>query len=520
MTSRIPPLCESAYSRSAFRVLGLSAEQPPEALEAAAREALAVASRGVARRPAGDLPWLPEVRQDPANLRRAIQVLSEVDGRLRERLLWPHQRTPVDREALQAAQAGRFEIAVELWQSAWKEEPGWRTTAAHNLAVLYHSRALSAPRGPAVAIRDFEQARVWWRHLVDGGRLEPLFLDGEGQQAQARDLLARLERSISRELQDLLSPGRQGASGGGLIPLFGPGWIGQEEVGYESHQARRAGMLIALEEAEEAVRQGNREAVESAIQRARDMASLPADARGVEDAWRKMATRLVSRGLVPVSRPPLVISFSGLGTALVGMERVDPASYSYESRLMFIVGHLPVLPLGRYRVRQRADGAPEFLGRLPVDGLTLIHGLLAVGGVMLCLWGATHLTRMHGHRLDHLLASGSSALSGPASLSRQEARDLEFSHAARLVKLAELDQVLRNLDSERRRLSSEELPRLERKLAQVASLSRTDATHQRQIQELRTRIESARTRLEEIPEELESVRRLTREIEALENPLR
>ena len=520
MSSRIPTLCESAYSRSAFRVLGLSAEEPPESLEAAAREALAAVSRGVAGRPPGDLPWLPEVRQDQACLRRAIQVLSEVEGRLRERLLWPHQRTPADREALEAARAGRFEVAVELWQRAWKEEPGWRTTAAHNLAVLYHSRALSAPRGPAAAIRDFEHARVWWRHVVDGGRLEPLFLDGEGQQGQARDLLARLERSVSRELQDLLSPGRQGASGGGLIPLFGPGWIGQEDVGYASHQARRAGMLIALEEAEEAVRRGDREAVETAIQAARDQASLPADARAVEDAWRKMATRLVCRGLTPVSRPPLVISFSGLGTALVGMERVDPASYSYETRLMFIVGHLPVLPLGRYRVRQRSDGAPEFLGRLPVDGLTLIHGLLAVGGLMLCLWGASHLTRMHGHRLDHLLASGSSALSGPAALSRQEARDLEFSHAARLAKLAELDQVLRNLESERRRLSREELPRLERTLARAASRPRSDASREREVQGLTIRVEKARARLEEIPEEMESVRVLTRELQALENPLR
>jgi len=187
---------------------------------------------------------------------------------------------------------------------------------------------------------------------------------------------------------------------------------------------------------------------------------------------------------------------------------------------MFIVGHLPVLPLGRYRVRQRADGAPEFLGRLPVDGLTLIHGLLAVGGLMLCLWGATHMTRIHGHRLDHLLASGSSALSGPAALSRQEARDLEFSHAARTAKLAELDQVLRNLESERRRLSGEELPRLERSLAQVNSLSRSDASRERQLRELTIRREEARARLEAIPGEMQSVRVLTREIEALETPLR
>lgn len=519
MSTRIPTLPESAYSRSAFRVLGLSADQPPEALEAAAREALARAARGVWRRPDGDLPWLPEIRQDQANLRRAVAALVEVEGRLRERLLWPHERTPVDREALQAARAGRFEVAVELWQRAWKEEPGWRTTAAHNLAVLYHSRALSAPRGPAAAIRDSELARVWWRHVVDGGRLEALFLDGEGAAAPDKELLARLERSTARELQELLSPGRRGASGGGHIPLFGPGWIGQEEVGYETHQARRAGMLIALEEAEEAVREGNREAVEAAIQRARDMATLPADARWVEDAWRKMATRLVVRGLKPVSRPPLVISFSGLGTALVGMEKVDPATYSYESRLMFIVGHLPILPLGRYRVRQRADGAPEFLGRLPVDGLTLIHGILVLGGLMFCLWGATHLTRMRGHRLDHLMQPGGPARSGPAALSTPEARDLERSHEARQAKLSELDQLLRNLESEHRRLSRQELPRLERSLAQEAAASRPDSQGRSRIRELRTRIEKVRTRLEELPAEIESVRLVRGEIQALEAPL-
>ncbi len=139
---------------------------------------------------------------------------------------------------------------------------------------------------------------------------------------------------------------------------------------------------------------------------------------------------------------------------------------------------------------------------------------------MLCLWGASHLTRMHGHRLDHLLASGSSALSGPAALSRQEARDLEFSHAARLAKLAELDQVLRNLESERRRLSREELPRLERTLARAASRPRSDASREREVQGLTIRVEKARARLEEIPEEMESVRVLTRELQALENPLR
>ncbi|MGI5844472.1 MAG: hypothetical protein ACOX9B_09895 [Candidatus Xenobium sp.] len=520
MSSRIPTLSESAYSRSAFRLLGLSAEKPLESLKAAANEALEAASRGVAGRPPGDLPWLPEVRQDEATLKRAIQVLSEAEGRMRERLFWPHQRTPADQEALEAARAGRFEVAVELWQRAWKEEPGWRTTAAHNLAVFYHSRALSAPRGPAAALRDFEQARIWWRHVVAGGRLEPLFLDGERTEEQIMELRGGLEKWISQEFQDLLSPERKGASGGGLIPLFGPGWIGQEYVGYENHQERRAGMLIALEEAEEAVRLGDREAVMAAIHAAEDMAALPADIRAVEEARCRLATRLVCRGLKPVSRPPLVVSFSGMGTALVGMEKVDPASYSYETRLMFIVGHLPVLPLGRYRVRQSSDGSPEFLGRLPVDGLTLTHSLLVVGSLLLCLWGASHLTQIHGYRLAHLLPSGSSALSGPAAISRQEARDLESSREARIAKLAELDQTLRELESEQQRLSQEELPELERMLAWATSHPRADSSQRREVQELKNRIEEVHARLEEIPEEIKSIRVLSREIRALERSLK
>ncbi len=518
MSAYIPQLPHSPYSRSAFRVLGVTAEQSLEVLEARAREALAGVAHGQPRRPPDDLPWLPEVRQDDESLRQAWKALERVEDRIRQRLLWPHTRTAVDRQALEAARAGHFEQAAELWQQAWKDEPAARATAAHNLAILYHSRALAAPRGLAAATRDFEQARVWWRHVVEGGRLEALLLDGEGDHRLDAGLLEQVDKDVRRDLRDVLMPGRRAAGASGHLPLFGPGFIGQEDVGVESYEARRARMQVALEEAEEAARRGQREATETAIERARDLVVLPADARTVEEAWRGLAARLVLRGLEPVGRPPLVVSFSGLGTALFGMDRVDPATHSYEARLMFIVGHLPVLPLGRYRVRQRHDGTPEFLGRLPLDFGTLLHGLLVIGALMVCLWGVTHLTRMRGHQLDHLLRPGAPAASGPAAMTRQEAAELQRSHPARVARLEELDRLIKSLRAERDKLQHRRLPELEKK-RDLEALHHSPGG-ERRLQDLDVEIDRCRTRLRQIPGEIQAVQEVRREIEALEHPWR
>ena len=508
----IPALPQSVYSRCPFRLLGCSAEATPEALEAAGREALAAVRSGPPRRPPGDLPWLPEVRQEPESLRQAWDALHGAEDRLRQRLFWPHQRTEADRQALAAARAGRFQEAVELWTAAWNEDPGGRLSAAHNLFVLYHSRGISAPRGVAAAARDFEQARAWWRRLLEGGRLGELLRDGEGEGTLAAGLVEQAEKALLREVQDLLHPKNLPAARRG--PIFGPGWTGNE-AGVESYEARRAGMLLALEQGEEAARQGDRAATEAAIERARGLTITPSDTRSVEEAGRRMLVRLVMRGLKTVRRPPLVVSFSGLGTALFGMDRIDPATRSYETRLMFTLGHLPLLPLGRYRVRQRADGSPEFLGKLPADFWTLLHGLVALALLMVSLWGAGHLQRLPGYTLTHLVAPGGAAQSGPAALSPQEIKELQRSREARKKKLAELERVQARLEAEQQRLTRD-LERWEKERDREARLG--GAEHAAAAKALDRQVETARERLGKLPGEIRSVQEVRRELEALEHP--
>jgi len=509
----IPQASHNLYSRSPFRLLGVSAEQPPEVLEARLREVVEACREGVLRRPPGDLPWLPEVRQDEESVRQAGKVLSEVRGRLYQRLWWPHARTSVDREALGLARQGDFVKAAELWQQAWKDEPGARATAAHNLAILYHSRSLAAPRGLAAATRDFELARTWWRHVVEGGRLEALLLDGEGDRGGGSGLLEQVDRLVRRDLGEVIRHGRHAAGAAGPLPLFGPGFIGQEDVGVESYDARRARLEVALEEAEEAARQGRREEAEAAVERARELVVLPADARKVEETWRRLALRLVMRGLEKVHRQPLVVSYSGMGTALFGMDRVDPATHSYEARLMFIVGHLPVLPLGRFRVRYGQDGSPEFIGRLPADFATLLHIVLAVAALSFSLWGGAHLNRMRGYHFEHLIRDG-----GPAALTRLEARELQRSYTARQNRIVRLARASRSLREEQEGLRRLWLPQLERR--RQAEQIRVSPGREERLRLLDLEIDRARERLEQIPGELQAVAELRREIEALDRPRR
>lgn len=515
---RIPVLRESPFSRSALRILGLSGSEPVEALLARARALAGAPPAAPPPRPAGDLPWLPEVRQDAESLGQAAELLERPESRLRERLFWHHCRTDVDRRALEAVWAGRFEEADALWRDSWKDDQGGRTTAAHNLAVLYHSRALAAPRGEAAAARDLDQARRWWRHIVDGGRLAAVLLDGEELELRATGVVEKVEALVSAELKDLLAPGRsQGrhAAGSGHIPLFGGEWGALQATPEEHHQVRQGKMLAALEEAEEACRKGQRDVMEDAIERARDLVVGPGDGRLVEETWRRLATRLVMRGLKPLSDPPVVVAVSGLGTSLVGMERVDPATRSYETRLMFTVAHLPVLPLGRFRVRQKADGSPEFVGRLPMDGWMLIHALVTAGFLFVFLWGAVHLSRMSGHRLQHLVAPGGAAVTGPAALSPQEIRELEGSHPARVAKLRELDGVVRGLRAEREALQSTAIPDL-RKQRDREILYGDAAGREARVAAVEFKIEQVRLRLKQIPDELRAVQEVRREIRDLD----
>lgn len=517
---RIPAVAASMYASSAFRVLGLDASAAPERVV----ERLRALEASPGLRPELDLGWLPEVRPGAETLEKAAGVLARTESRLRERLLWFHRKSDVDALALTAVREGRVEEAEDLWLQAWRDSPGMAPTAAHNLAVLLHSRALSAPRGEAGAKKDLEGARRWWRHVIDGGRLTVPLLDGESDELATLPIVPHVLAGVTAEIQESLSltSGRAGAARvqAGYLPLVDGEWVLGDDLGMgiQGSPARQGLVLQTLEEAEEAARRGDRPAFEACIDKARDLCRAPAESRRVEETFGRLARRLVMRGLRPVRTPPVVVSSSGLGTTFVGLENVDAATHSYETRLMFTLAHLPVVPLGRYRVSERSDGTYDFLGQLPADGWMLIHGLVTAGFLFVFLWGAAHLSTLPSRSLDRFVGAGPwGDRPEIARLGGEEMEELKVSAEARMSKIRQLDGLLKKLDDERATLEKDTIPALEHQLKIEAEIG-DPAGREARTSALQAQLAVARLRVKAIPKDAEAVRELRQAVASLGAP--
>jgi len=85
--------------------------------------------------------------------------------------------------------------------------------------------------------------------------------------------------------------------------------------------------------------------------------------------------------LEPIKKAPFLGTFYGIGTTLYGSSNHEPYSMSYETTRYFIFFFIPIIPLGRYRVRYAGDNQIEYLGKVPFrfrDKLHLALGILAI----------------------------------------------------------------------------------------------------------------------------------------------
>lgn len=514
----VPAVATSLFATSAFRVLGLDASAPPERI---VERLKLLEAAPEPHRPELDLAWLPDVVPDADTLARAAAALNRTESRLRERMLWFHRKSDVDALALTAVREGRVEEAEDLWLQAWRDSPGMAPTAAHNLAILSHSRALSAPRGEAGAKKDLENARRWWRHMIDGGRLTVPLLDGEADDLASLAVVPHALAAVTAEIQESLSlsSGRAGAARvqAGYLPLVDGEWVLGDDLGMgiTNAPARQGLVLQALEEAEEAARRGDRDTFEAMIDKARDLCRAPAEGRRVEEVYGRLSRRLVMRGLRPVRTPPVVVSSSGLGTTLVGLENVDQATHSYEARLMFTLAHLPVVPLGRFRVSEREDGSYDFLGQLPPDGWMLIHGLVTAGFLFVFLWGAAHLSNLPSRSLERFVGAGPWGNRPEiARLGGEEMEELKVNAVARMEKIRELDETLRKLREEIATLQTVTIPGIEGEMKELEAFGDPAGKEMRK-KGLEIDLSNAKLRLKAIPKDIEAVQELRQAISSV-----
>lgn len=115
-----------------------------------------------------------------------------------------------------------------------------------------------------------------------------------------------------------------------------------------------------------------------------------ADLRDVPD--------FAQEGLVTLAQTPSVSTVDGIGTALYGRSNYDQGTNSYLATRYFVLFEVPLIPLGRYRVRDEADiprsflpqriprkdrpSAYQFLGRVPLRRGDKLHIAVAAAVVV------------------------------------------------------------------------------------------------------------------------------------------
>lgn len=514
---------ESVYARSVFRCTGVSASIPSRELAELFERWQGMAWQSLSMEELsdiieGDLPWLVDLRPDAQDLANAQKVCSDQFARMRERAFWYHTTSDVDKKAVAAMREGRLDEALELWTAAWKDSPEYRASAAHNLAVLYHSRALANPRGSVVQKRDVKEAARWWAHIIDGGRLRTVVSEGEDLSGCNDDELFTFTNNLSAEITTMLSYMRyrvsiddeQGASSM-IVPLAN----GSEEYHgpkVKSHASRLAAVNIALERAVDCARLNDRQGAEAAIDAAKSEAAGQTDFDMIEKTWERLALNLITRGSSPVKQQPFLSPIPSFGTSLVGFGQVDPATRSFEASLVFRIAFLSVLSFGRYRVRQNSEGRWEFLGKLGADWRVWLLNAVFVWAAVLCILVAAQMSSMTF--LPSEIEQKGYLQAGEVMLSNSDLGEYRKSRVKRFERIDEFRKRIVALQNERSNISNNTIPECEEAILGAAVLE--EKLREERITEYQEKIKEAKARLTEIAKEISTVREMIECLEAME----
>lgn len=472
----------------------------------------------------GDLPWLERLRYTREALAHKISELDDWKTRLRARAFWYHASSAPDKRALQFLLAGETEEAIRIWSDAWRDDIESRISAAHNLAVLYHSRSLCGLRGSDLRHEDMREALRWWGHIIDGGRLESIVLDGENRGELDFATLTAFVEELKADITSLLSFGRyqatlyaerrrgdferegDGAEGGSVA-------FGGRVVAYRAGKTR---LLLDLERAEEAARSGDRETMETILQALEEVSLAPAEQKLLAEASQRLGLRLVLRGTHPISEQPFVSSVTGMGTVLANFRQFDMASRSFSARLMLRVCYVPVLCLGRYRVRQGEDEKWDLLGKYPLDWTTVIHNTACFWLIVIAILAVSVFSGVGGRREAVSVSTFAPVEVGGITVAAKDWQRMSTSGMARFEMKRNVTQRVRQLQAERSLIFSRDIPQLEKAIT-VDLDGPMSPRREKALAEHRQAIKDKRKRASQIPQEINKLHDLLASIQKLED---
>ncbi|MGW6910145.1 hypothetical protein [Streptomyces sp. NPDC054940] len=159
------------YRHNAFRISGLAVTATPRAVRRRVSEARAAEALGAERtgRPAaGESRWLPpDSMPDHNAVREALRRLEDPVRRVVDEFFWFWPLPESDGTELAQAREAWERLAGSRAEDTG--DPGARSIAVHNLAVLHHAEALEAKEfyGARGLRTLWERAYRYWRQVLD-----------------------------------------------------------------------------------------------------------------------------------------------------------------------------------------------------------------------------------------------------------------------------------------------------------------------------------------------------------------
>ncbi len=474
---------DNLYNKSAFRIIGLPGSASVEEINARLDAIKELTEENIGKQYqeifCHDIPWMEITLPSLEDIREAAKKLSDPISRYKERAFWYHCRNDQDKEAVELLCKGKIEEAIDVWMTAWEKSTAIDSSSAHNLAILFHTRALASPRGDVRASEDITFAARWWGRIVDNSRLTEIIADGEDENTD-KYVLEKSATEISKIIQGTL------ASKSLSIAVEEP--IGMRmypvPISYDDYEYAgiyvpfnpRADIHVALERATDYVRANKRRRAEREIERAVEACVDKSDEEVIRNGWHRLALRLITRNLKPVHKQPTVWNTAGLGIKLTSQTEIDPATSSFECYREFCVFHYPLITLGKYRVRENRDGSLDFLGQKP-QGIRAVIVLECSFFLLAFLYlGSTHFGTLDLRGPSDLvkLGGGSDLHIGTKVVTVQQRKEMQRSSEDRKQMLIFLSREIPRLEGEENRLLNVEIPQYKKELEELNSSSDKD----------------------------------------------
>ena len=84
----------------------------------------------------------------------------------------------------------------------------------------------------------------------------------------------------------------------------------------------------------------------------------------------------------PISKPPSMFTYNGMGATVYGRRDFDPQSQTYIKTHVICLLFVPFLAIGSYRVQDCETGGWYFLGKVPMSGLAKVYNYLMIAAVL------------------------------------------------------------------------------------------------------------------------------------------